>query len=68
MSFDSRESSNDLSVRGFCGMSHAVTIVVDAGTSVPASRGTPFDVVFCRGPQAAAARIRTATRNLVALK
>jgi hypothetical protein len=44
MSFDRRESSSVLSVSGFCGTSHAVTIVVRAGISGPTS-GTPDDVV-----------------------
>ena len=51
-------------------MSHAVTIVVDAGTSAPASKGTPFEV-FGTGARrqpadiitsAAAARIVTQAR------
>ena len=45
MSFDRRESSNDLSVSGFPGTSHAVTIVVVAGISTPARSGMPFEVL-----------------------
>src|SRR5215467_623280 len=63
MSFESLESSSDFSVTGFCGMSHAVTIVVDAGIRTSASNGTPLEVVF-RGVawQAAARALRmTAT-------
>jgi hypothetical protein len=45
MSFDKRESSSDGSVRGFSGISHAVTIVVVAGMSAPARSGTPLDVL-----------------------
>src|ERR1700730_15401592 len=43
-SFDRRDSSSVLSVSGFCGRSHAVTIVVRAGISGPTS-GTPDEVV-----------------------
>src|SRR5438067_1400919 len=44
MSFDRRETSSEGSVSGFCGTSHAVTIVVCAGINAPATRGTPSDV------------------------
>ncbi len=57
MSFDSFESSSEASVSGFCGTSHAVTIVVEAGINASARRGTPLRVVLCGVPwQAAATR------------
>jgi hypothetical protein len=70
MSFDNLESSSEVSVNGFCGMSHAVTIVVEAGISVSARRGTPLAVVLRGVPwQAAAAQAtRTATSDRLKLK
>ena len=49
ISFDSRESSSVLSVSGFFGTSHAVTIAIRAGMSGPLSgyHGTPS--VISRG-------------------
>src|SRR5580765_6142339 len=54
MSFESRESSKDESINGFCGMSPAVTMVVDAGINTPARRGTPLDVLGMALPRHAA--------------
>src|SRR5436190_21982448 len=73
MSFDSRDSSRDESSSGFCGMSHAVTMVVEAGIRTPASRGTPLDVRGTGFPRhaadsAAAARMPPKNRVRIILR
>jgi hypothetical protein len=60
MSADSFESSRLLSVSGFFGKSHAVTIVVRAGMSGP-TRGTPDEVV---GTGARAQPLTVAARTI----
>src|SRR5262245_35532174 len=61
MSADSFESSRLLSVSGFFGKSHAVTIVVRAGMSGP-MRGTPDEVVGT-GPRAHPQTVAVRTMN-----